>query len=199
MYHLTSSAGKESTSNTGDPGSIPGSGKSAREGIGYPLQYSWASLAAQLVKSLPAMWEAWVWTLGWEDPLEKGMATHSSILASRIPWSVYSPCGHKESDTTKRFSLSLYFLLSLLALTAKLNREKANKALPREHTGHSKHPLSTKQEKNLHMDITRWSTLKLHYILCSQRWRNSIESAETRLGADCGSDHELPIAKFRLK
>ena len=46
----------------------------------------WASLVAQMVKNLPAMWEIWVWSLGQEDPLEKGMATHSSILAWRIPW-----------------------------------------------------------------------------------------------------------------
>ena len=85
-----SSAGKESTCNAGDPGSIPGSGRSAEEGIGYPLQYSWASLAAQLVKNLPAMWETWVQSLGWEDSLEKGMVTHFSILAWRIPWTVQS-------------------------------------------------------------------------------------------------------------
>ena len=83
-----SSAGKESTCNAGDPSSISGLGKSAEEGIGYPLQCSWASLVAQLVKNLPAMWETWVWSLGWEDLLEKGMATHSSILAWRIPWTV---------------------------------------------------------------------------------------------------------------
>ena len=76
---------------------------------------------------------------------------------------------------------------------------KANRVLPRERTGHSKHPLPTTQEKTLHMDITRWSTLKSDYILCSQRWRSSIQSAKTRLGADCGSDHEPLIAKFRLK
>ena len=64
---------------------IPGSGRFAREGIGYPLQYSWASLEAQLVKNLPVMWGTWVRPLGWEDPLEKGKATHSSILAWRIP------------------------------------------------------------------------------------------------------------------
>ena len=56
-----------------------------KEGISYPLQYSWASLVAQTVKNLPAMWETWVRSLGWEDPLEEGMATHSSILAWRIP------------------------------------------------------------------------------------------------------------------
>ena len=55
-----SSVGKESTCNAGDPSSLPGLGRSAGEGIGYPLQYSWASLVAKLVKNLPAMWETWV-------------------------------------------------------------------------------------------------------------------------------------------
>ena len=86
---------------------IPGLGRSAGEGIGYPLQYSWASLVTQLVKNLPAMWETWVRSLGWEDPLEKGKATHSSILAWRIPWTVQS-MGCKESDMTERLSLSLF-------------------------------------------------------------------------------------------
>ena len=66
-----SSVGKESACNAGDPGSIPGLGRSAGEGIGYPLQYSGASLVAQLVKNLPAMRETLVGSLGWEDPLEK--------------------------------------------------------------------------------------------------------------------------------
>ena len=65
---------------------IPGSVRSPGEGIGYPLQYLWASLVAQMVKNLPAMWETWVQSQGWEDPLEEGMATHSIILAWRIPW-----------------------------------------------------------------------------------------------------------------
>ena len=56
--------------------------------MGCPLQHSWASLVAQLAKNPPAMWETWVQSLGWEDPLEKGKATHSSILAWRIPWSI---------------------------------------------------------------------------------------------------------------
>ena len=76
-----SSVGKESACKAGDLSSIPGRGRSAREGIGYPLQYSWASLVAQLVKNLPTMWETWVRFLGWEDPLEKGKATHSGILS----------------------------------------------------------------------------------------------------------------------
>ena len=83
---LDSSVGKESTCNAGDPSLTLGSGRSAREGIGYPLQYSWASLVAQLVKNLPAMQKTWVQSLSWEDPLEKGKATHSSVLAWRIPW-----------------------------------------------------------------------------------------------------------------
>ena len=72
---LHSSVGKESTCNAGDPGSIPASGRSTEVGIGYPLQYSWASLVAQLVKNPLAMWETWDRSLGWEDPLEKGKAT----------------------------------------------------------------------------------------------------------------------------
>ena len=88
MVFPGNSAGKESTCNAGDPTSISGSGKSPGEEIGYPLQYSWASLVAQLVKNLPVMQETWVRSLGWEDPLERGMATHSSILAWRNPWTV---------------------------------------------------------------------------------------------------------------
>ena len=104
-----SSADKESACNAGIPSLIPGFGRSAGEGIGYPLQYSWTSLVAQLVKNLPAMQEIWVRFLSWEDPLEKGMATHSRVLAWRIPWT-YSPWGRKELDTTERLSLSLTFV-----------------------------------------------------------------------------------------
>ena len=64
---------------------IPGSGGSPGEGIDHPLQYSWAPLVAQIVKNPPAMWETWVQSLGWEDPLGEGIATHSSILAWRVP------------------------------------------------------------------------------------------------------------------
>ena len=92
------SVGKESACKAGDPSSIPGSGRSAGEGIGYPLYYSWASLVVQMVKNLPR--ETWVQSLGWEDPLEKGRATHSSILARRSPWTVQC-MGRKESDTAE--------------------------------------------------------------------------------------------------
>ena len=98
-----SSAGKQSSCKAGDPGSILGSGRSPGEGIGYPLQYSWASLVAQTVKGSPAVRETWVPSLGWEDPLEEGMATHSSILA----WGIHgqrSPWSSKELDTTERLS-----------------------------------------------------------------------------------------------
>ena len=77
-----SSVGKGSVCN----GSLPG--RFTEEGIDYSLQYSWASLVAQLVKNPPAMQETWIRSLGWKDPLEKGKATHSSILAWRIPWTV---------------------------------------------------------------------------------------------------------------
>ena len=83
-----SSVGKESACNARDPGSIHALGRSTGERIGFPLQYSQASLLVQLVKKLPAMWETQVRSLGWEDPLEKGKATHSSIPAWRIPWTV---------------------------------------------------------------------------------------------------------------
>ena len=103
-----SSAGKESACNAGDPGSIPGSGRSPEEGIGYPLQYSWTSLVAQTAKNLPATWETWVWSLVWEDPLEEGMSTHSSILpgesCGQRRLTGYSPRGYKESDTTEPLS-----------------------------------------------------------------------------------------------
>ena len=100
----TISAGKESSCNTGDPSSIPGLGRAPRQGIGYPLQHSWASLVSQMVKNLPAMRETCVRSLGWEDPLEKGTATHSSFLGLENPHGQrspkgYSPWGHKESDT----------------------------------------------------------------------------------------------------
>ena len=86
---------------------IPGLGRSPGEEIGYPLQCSWASLVAHLVKNPPAMWKTWLKSPGWEDPLEKGTATHSSILAWRIPWTVQGglACcdswGHKEWDTSE--------------------------------------------------------------------------------------------------
>ena len=71
--------------NAGDKSLILGLGRSPGERIGNPPQYSWASLVAQMIKNLPAVWETWVQSLGWEDPLEGSMATYSSVLAWRIP------------------------------------------------------------------------------------------------------------------
>ena len=77
-------AGKEYACNAGDPVLIAGSRRSPGEGIGFPLQYSWASLVAQMVKHQPSMQKTWVWSLDWENPLEEAVATHSSIPAWRI-------------------------------------------------------------------------------------------------------------------
>ena len=80
-----SSAAKESACNAGDPGLIPEPGRPTEEWTGYPIQYSWASLVAQMVKNPSAFRETWVRALSWEDPLEEDMATHSSVLSWRIP------------------------------------------------------------------------------------------------------------------
>ena len=103
-----SSVGKESTCNAGDPGLIPGLRRSAGESIGYPLQYSWASLVAQVVKNLPAMWETWVQSLGWKDPLEKGKVTHSSILDWRILWIVLSMGSQRVGHDSATFTFTYY-------------------------------------------------------------------------------------------
>ena len=99
-----SSDGKESTCNEGDPGSIPGLGRSAGVGLGYPLQYSWASLVAQLVKNLSVMQETQVQSLGWEGPLEegKGYSLQYCGLENSRDCIVH---GVAESDMTDRLSL----------------------------------------------------------------------------------------------
>ena len=114
-----SSVGKESTFNAGDPGLIPGLGRSPGEGIGYPLQYSWASLVAQLAKNPPAMWKTWVRSLGWEDSLEKGKATHSSILAWKIPWTVQSMGSQRVGHDRMTFTHSLFGNIKLNNLKKK--------------------------------------------------------------------------------
>ena len=78
------------------------------EGLGYPLQYSWASLVAQLLKNPPAMWETWVLFLLWEDPMEKGKATNPVFWPGEFH-GLCSPWGHKESDTTEQLSLHYSF------------------------------------------------------------------------------------------
>ena len=101
-----SSVGKEFTCSSGDPGSIHGWGRSPREGIVYPLQYSWASLVTQLVKNLSAMWETWVWSLGWKGLLEKRLFMDQKYGFHGEFHGLYSPQGLKELDSTERLSLS---------------------------------------------------------------------------------------------
>ena len=106
---ICGSAGKEFACNMGDMVSISRLGRSPRKGKGYPLQYSWASLVAQLVKNLPAMREIWVQSLGWEGPLEKGKATPLQYSGLENPhgWrslAGYSPRSQKEPDTSGRLS-----------------------------------------------------------------------------------------------
>ena len=132
-----SSVGKESPCNIGNPGSIPGSGRSTGEGLGYPLQYPWASFVAQLVKNLPAMQETWVRFLGWEESLKNGgCPLQYSVLEKSMG---YSPWGHKESDTTEQLSLSekcththththIYMYITLLTLNM-MNMEGKMKAV----------------------------------------------------------------------
>ena len=99
-----SSAGKESTCNAGEPSSVLGLGRSPREGMGYPFQYSWASLVVQTIKNPAPMQETWVPSLGWEDPLVEGMATDSSILAwtrwwTEVPDGLHTVHGVAKSQT----------------------------------------------------------------------------------------------------
>ena len=107
-----SSVGNESACNSGDPGSIPGSGRFTWRRDRLPTPVFLGFLVAQLLKNLPAMWETWVWSLGWEDPLEKGKATHSSILVWRILWTVWVH-GVTKSQT---WPSNFHFRLSLFNL-----------------------------------------------------------------------------------
>ena len=110
------------------------------------------------------------------------------------------PFQHRGLECKSRKSRDTWSNRQIWPWSTKWSRARANRVLPRERTGHSKHPLPTTQETTLHMDITTWSKPKsVDNILCSQTWRSSIQSPKTRLGADCGSDHELLIAKFRFK
>ena len=146
----------------GGPSSTPGSGRSSREGIAYPLQHSWASLVAQLVKNPPAMWETWVqflvgkilWRrdklstpallgfpcgsagkestcnagslgliLGWKNPLEMEKATHSSILAWRIPWTIHTVHGVTKSQT-RLSDFHFHFVMYLQPLPSEVTEHR---------------------------------------------------------------------------
>ena len=106
------------------------------------------------------------------------------------------PFHFKGLECKTRKSRDTWINTQIWPWSTKWSRANANWVLPREHTGHSKHPLPTTQQKTLQMDITRWSYQnQIDYILCSHKLRSSIQSAKTRLGADCGPDHKLLIAK----
>ena len=111
----------------GDPSLILGLGRSSEEGIGNPLQHFWASVA-QMVKKPPAMREIWLWSLGWEDPLEEGMATHSSILTWRIPmdrgswWAIVPSVAN--SQTWLRDSAHIAYILHLQNVIHQLHLSK---------------------------------------------------------------------------
>ena len=102
-WHSSSSGGKESTCNAGDPDSIPGSGRATGEGIGYALWYSWASLVAQLITNPPAMLETWVQSLGWEDPWRMERVPPPVFWPGEFH-GLYSPWDSKESHTTEWLS-----------------------------------------------------------------------------------------------
>ena len=135
------------------------------------------------------LWRSWSWTVLWRP-----------IRPFRANTQKRYPFHYRGLECKSRKSRNTWSNRQIWPWSTKWSRAKANRVLPRERTVHSKYLLPTTQEKTLHMDLTRWSTPnQIDDILCSQRWRSSIQSAKTKPGADCGSDHELLIAKFRLQ
>ena len=169
-----SSAGKESSCNARDSGLISGLGRSLGEGIGHPLQYSRASLVAQIVKNPPAMWETWDWSLGQEDPLEESMATHSSILTWRIPpgqrnLAGYSPWGRKESDMTEQLSATQHRRMLSFRSCSLLPFFCCSLLLRKERSRYSLFPLPSVQQwivipENVHTFFLRYYNVK--YAFC---------------------------------
>ena len=120
------------------------------------------------------------------------------ILNSRIITLQYCP---RRLKCKSRKSRDTWSNRRIWPWSTKRSRAKTNRVLPREHTGHSKHPLSNNTRDDSTHGYHQMVNIKIRLIiiLCSQRWRSSIQSAKTRLGVDYGSDHELLIAKFRVK
>ena len=111
-----------------------------------------------------------------------------------------SPFNYRGLDYKSRKSRNTWSNRQISPWSTERSRAKANRVLPRECTGHSKHPLPTTEKRRYTWtspDGQHWN--QIDYIFCSQRWRSCMQSAKTRPGSDCGSDHELLIAKFRLK
>ena len=135
--------------------------------------------------------------------------TRLSDWSDLIWWRLTRPSGtntpkrcsfhHRRLECKSRKSRNTWSNRQICPCSIKWSRAKTNRVLPREHTGHSKHPLLTTQEKFLHMDITWWSTPKSDCLRSLQSKMEKLYTLrKTSLGADCGSDHELLIAKFRL-
>ena len=127
-----------------------------------------------------------------------------SVLRIKWPkyWSFFSISPSSGYSTLISFSMDWLDLLAVQETLKNLFQHHSSKASILRHLAFFIVPILTSihEEKTLYMDITRWSTTnQIDYILCSQRWRSSIQSAKTRPGADCGSDHEHLIDKFRLK
>ena len=133
-------------------------------------------------------WRSWSWMVLWRP-----------TRPSRTNIQKRCPFHYRGLQCKCRNSRDTWSNKQVWLWSTKWSRSKANRVLPREPTGHSKQPLPTTQEKTLHVDITKWSVPKSVYILCSERWRSSKQSAKTRPGADCGSDKKILTAKFRLK
>ena len=137
----------------------------------------------------PVMWRSWSWTALWRPT--RSFRTNTQ---KRCPFH------YRGLECKSRKSRNTWSNRQIWPWNVEWSRAKTNRVLPREHTGHSKHPFPTTPDKTLYMDITDGQHQnQIDYILCSQRWRSSIQSAKTGPGADCGSDQELLIAKFRLK
>ena len=170
-------------------------------------------------KNLHAMWETQVHSLGQEDPLEKGMATHSSTLAWRIPWTEepgrlqsmgMQRVWHNGANNTSYFNQgfpggsagkeSICNAGNLGSIPGLGGSPREGNSYPVQYSG-----MENSMDCIIHGATNSWTTqmvnteIEIDYTLCSQGWRSSIQSAKTRPGADCGSDHEFLIAKFRLK
>ena len=133
-------------------------------------------------------WRRWSWTVLWRP-----------TRLFRTKTQKRCPFHYRGLECKSRKSRNTWSNRQIWPWNTEWSRAKTKRVLPREHTGHSKHPLPTTQEMTAHMDITRWSILKSDWLYSLQRWRSSIHSAKTRWGADGGLDHEVLIAKFRIK
>ena len=174
-----SSVGKESTCNAGDLGSIPGSGRIAGEGINYPLQYSWASLLAQLVKNLPATQETWIRSLGWEDSPGGGHGNPLQCSCLENPHEQrsladYSPWNCKESDTTEWLSTAQHKAHSGCSITGVSKRIHVWRERPwcTEEECHSRGGLLLQRcEGWSRMCFCQHSIITSRWCQCGSTWR----------------------------